>query len=41
VIGYQGEEPVIVKEEGVIVFPKLPEHQNPGKPVGYLAKEVS
>jgi succinylglutamate desuccinylase len=40
IIGYRGDEPIVSKEKGVIVFPKMLEHQKVGKPVGYLAKEV-
>ncbi|NBX50332.1 hypothetical protein EBT25_10395 [bacterium] len=40
VLGYHGDEPVYVREEGVLIFPKLPEHQQIGKPVCYLAKKI-
>lgn len=40
VIGYVGEEPIIVAFDGVIVFPKIPELQMLGKSVGYLVKRI-
>ena len=40
IIGYHGNEPVIAEHNGVIIFPKLPEHQIVGKPVCYLAKRI-
>ncbi len=38
VVGFLGEEEVVSDVTGVIVFPKLPEHQGPGLPVGYIAE---
>lgn len=38
VIGFRGADAVVVERGGVIVFPKLPEHQVPGRPVCYLAE---
>jgi len=40
VIGYVGDEPMIVEFDGVIVFPKVPELQTLGKPLVYLAKRI-
>ena len=40
VIGHRGNEPVTASETGVLVFPKLPEYQQSGKPVCYLAKKI-
>lgn len=39
-IGSMGEENIYASVSGVIVFPKLPEHQGPGLPVGYVAVRV-
>ena len=41
VLGYHDNDPVIAEHSGVIMFPKLLEHQAVGKPVCYLAKRVS
>lgn len=41
VIGYEGEDEVVMPYDGVIVFPKLPEHMQLGKPVVYLAQRSS
>ncbi len=38
ILGYHDDEPVVTEHDGVIMFPKLPEHQAVGKPVCYLAK---
>lgn len=40
VVGYRGDEAVVAENDGVIIFPKLPEHQAIGKPVCYLAKKI-
>jgi len=40
VVGYHGDEAVVAENDGVIIFPKLPEHQFIGKPVCYLAKKI-
>lgn len=40
VLGYHDDQPIIAEHDGVIMFPKLPEHQAIGKPVCYLAKKV-
>ncbi len=40
VVGYRGDEAVVAENDGVIIFPKLPEHQALGKPVCYLAKKI-
>lgn len=40
IIGYHGEGSIAAEHDGVIIFPKLPEHQIIGKPVCYLAKQV-
>jgi len=40
VLGYAGKEPVTIDRDGVIIFPKLPEHQQLGKPVCYIAIAV-
>lgn len=40
IIGYHNAEPVVSRWNGVIVFPKLQEHQSLGKPVCYIAKYV-
>lgn len=40
VVGYHGDQPLVPYYDGVIVFPKLPEHRTLGKPVGYLAKRI-
>lgn len=37
-LGFLGNEAVVVGGNGVIVFPKLPEHQVLGKPACYLAE---
>ncbi len=41
VIGYHDADPVTSRHNGVIVFPKLPEHQSIGKPVCYIAKHIA
>lgn len=41
ILGYRGDEPVVLDRDGVIVFPKLPEHQQMGKPVCYIATPAS
>lgn len=41
VLGYHDDRPVVAEHDGVIMFPKLPEHQVVGKPVCYLAKRVN
>lgn len=38
-IGYLGDEAVCADVSGVLVFPKLPEHQGEGLPVVYVATE--
>lgn len=38
VIGFQGADAVVAERGGVIVFPKLPEHQFLGGPVCYVAE---
>ena len=38
-LGYRGTAPVIASHTGVILFPKLPEHQSLGKPVCYIATQ--
>lgn len=37
-IGFQGVDTVVAEQGGVIVFPKLPEHQVLGGPVCYIAE---
>lgn len=37
-IGFIGQDPVVAEFDGVIVFPKIPEHIAIGKPVVYFAK---
>lgn len=39
-VGYHGSVPFIAGYDGVIVFPKVPEHRKVGKPLVYLAKRV-
>lgn len=39
-LGHRGNEAVYAENDGVIIFPKLPEHQANGKPVCYLAKKI-
>ncbi len=41
VVGYHGNDPVYAESDGVIIFPKLPEHQHVGKPVCYVAKKIT
>ncbi len=36
--GFLGDEEIVSDVSGVIVFPKLREHQGPGLPVGYIAE---
>jgi len=38
VLGAHGDTAFVAEYDGVIVFPKMPEHRKVGKPVGYLAK---
>jgi len=40
VLGYHDDQPVTAEHDGVIIFPKLPEHQIVGKPLCYLAKRI-
>jgi succinylglutamate desuccinylase len=40
VLGYVGEEPLIAEYDGVIIFPKVPEHWKIGQPVLYLGKII-
>ena len=40
-LGYHESEPIIAEHDGVIMFPKLPEHQTVGNPVCYLAKKIA
>lgn len=39
-LGHHGPTPFVVGYDGVIVFPKVPEHRKVGKPLAYLAKRV-
>lgn len=39
--GFLGDEEIVSGVSGVIVFPKLPEHQGVGLPVGYIAERKS
>ncbi len=39
-IGRAGEDELRATDDGVIVFPKLPEHWRPGSPVCYLARTM-
>jgi succinylglutamate desuccinylase len=39
-IGRAGEDELRAIDDGVIVFPKLPEHWRPGSPVCYLARTI-
>lgn len=39
-IAVMGTKKIIMDNEGVIVFPKLPEHTKMGSPYCYLAKRV-
>lgn len=36
-IGFLGDDPIVAGEDGVLVFPKLPEHWQTGKPACYVA----
>lgn len=40
VLGYVGEDPFIAEYDGVIIFPKVPEHWKIGQPVLYLGKII-
>jgi len=40
ILGYHGESPFMALYNGVIVFPKLPEHRKVGKALAYLAKKI-
>ena len=40
-IGYHGDQPCKTEYDGVIVFPKIPEHWKIGFPVCYLARKLS
>ena len=40
IIGFAGREPIVSEEDGVLVFPKIPEHWKIGSPVVYLAKHA-
>ena len=40
ILGYIGEEPLITEYDGVIIFPKIPEHWKIGHPVMFLGKIV-
>ena len=39
-IGHHGDAPLIALYDGVIVFPKIPEHRKIGSPLAYLARKV-
>lgn len=39
VLGYSGSKEIKAPHDGLLMFPKLKEHQRPGKPVGFLAME--
>lgn len=40
VIGYEGDQPITAPYDGVMVFPKVPEHWKEGSPVCYLATKT-
>lgn len=41
VLGYHDDQPIVAEHDGVIMFPKLPEHQVVGKPVCYVARRMN
>ncbi|MFH1405270.1 MAG: succinylglutamate desuccinylase/aspartoacylase family protein [Patescibacteria group bacterium] len=41
ILGFVKGEPIIAKEDGMFIMPKIPEHWQVGKEVTYLAKKIN
>ena len=41
VVAWRGDEPVSAQEDGVLVFQKIPEHWQIGKPVAWFARRIA